>query len=139
MVTKAEIGKLQMVFKQLNKNQDGKLSYEELLIGFQEHMGQYESSKESVDRIFKLIDVDNSGAIDFSEFVTATVDRENLLSESKLRMAFRYYDKDDGGSISLEEIKEVLGVGQQITEEVWKKLVLEVDENGDGEISFEEF
>jgi calcium-dependent protein kinase len=73
-----------------------------------------------VDRIFKLVDVDNSGKIDFSEFVTATVDRENLLSEAKLRQAFRYYDKDDGGSISLEEIKDVLGVGQTISEEVWK-------------------
>ena len=62
-----------------------------------------------------------------------------LLSEAKLKQAFRYYDKDDGGSISLEELKDVLGVGQQITEEVWKQLVFEVDENGDGEISFEEF
>jgi calcium-dependent protein kinase len=33
----------------------------------------------------------------------------------------------------------VLGVGQQISDEVWNQLVLEVDENGDGEISFEEF
>jgi calcium-dependent protein kinase len=62
-----------------------------------------------------------------------------LLSETKLRQAFRYYDKDDGGSISLEELKEVLGVGQNITLEVWKVLVEEVDENGDGEIDFEEF
>jgi len=62
-----------------------------------------------------------------------------LLSETKLRQAFRYYDKDDGGSISLEELKEVLGVGQNITLEVWRVLVEEVDENGDGEIDFEEF
>lgn len=62
-----------------------------------------------------------------------------MLSETKLRQAFRYYDKDDGGSISLEELKEVLGVGQNITLEVWKVLVEEVDENGDGEIDFEEF
>ena len=103
------------------------------------YKGETKKSSEQVELIFDLVDVDNSGAIDFSEFVTATVDRENLLSEAKLRQAFRYYDKDDGGSISLDEIKDVLGVGQQITEEVWKQLVLEVDENGDGEISFEEF
>ena len=59
-----------------------------------------------------MVDVDNSGEIDFSEFVTATCDRDILLSEAKLKQAFRYYDKDDGGSISLEELKDVLGVGQ---------------------------
>ena len=29
-------------------------------------------AKDEVDRIFALVDVDNSGEIDFSEFVTAT-------------------------------------------------------------------
>ena len=36
-------------------------------------------------RIFALVDVDNSGEIDFSEFVTATVNRGNLLREDKLK------------------------------------------------------
>ena len=68
-------------------------------------------AKEEVDRIFEMVDVDHSNEIDFSEFVTATVNRGNLLSEEKLRKAFSYYDKDNSGSISCEEIKSVLGVG----------------------------
>jgi Ca2+-binding EF-hand superfamily protein len=36
-------------------------------------------AKEEVDRIFSLVDVDHSGEIDFTEFVTATVNRGNLL------------------------------------------------------------
>jgi len=36
-------------------------------------------------KIFKLVDVDNSGEIDFSEFVTATVNRGALLREDKLK------------------------------------------------------
>jgi len=62
-----------------------------------------------------LVDVDKSGEIDFSEFVTATVNRSNLLSEEKLRSAFNIYDKDKNGSISIDEIKEVLGVGKKIS------------------------
>lgn len=92
-----------------------------------------------MDRIFKLVDVDNSGEIDFSEFVTATVNRGQLLQEEKLRAAFSMYDKDNSGMISTDEIKEVLGVGKSITEDVWAQIVKEVDENGDGEVSFEEF
>lgn len=33
----------------------------------------------------------------------------------------------------------MLGVGANISEEVWKQIVSEIDENGDGEVSFEEF
>jgi Ca2+-binding EF-hand superfamily protein len=33
----------------------------------------------------------------------------------------------------------VLGFGKDISESVWDQIVKEVDENGDGQISFEEF
>ena len=56
----------------------------------------------------QLVDVDQSGEIDFSEFVTATVNRGKLLSDEKLQQAFAFYDKDGSGSISIEEIKNVL-------------------------------
>jgi Ca2+-binding EF-hand superfamily protein len=39
-----------------------------------------------------------------------------LLSEEKLQSAFNIYDKDKNGSISIDEIKEVLGVGKKISE-----------------------
>ena len=71
--------------------------------------------------------------------MTASVNKDNLLQEGKLKSAFEYYDKDGSGSISVDEIKDVLGVGKNISHEVWDQVVLEVDENGDGEVSFEEF
>jgi calcium-dependent protein kinase len=54
-----------------------------LLSGYEQFYGDF--AKEEVDRIFKLVDVDNSGEIDFSEFVTATVNRNQLLQEDKLK------------------------------------------------------
>jgi len=62
-----------------------------------------------------------------------------LLQEEKLKQAFSLFDKDGGGTISTDELRDVLGVGGNISEEVWMKIIMEVDENGDGEISFEEF
>ena len=53
------------------------LQYQELLDGYEEFYGEF--AKDEVDRIFKLVDVDNSGEIAFSEFVTATVNRGQLL------------------------------------------------------------
>ena len=34
-----------------------------------------------VNRIFDQIDVDNNGCIDYSEFVTVTIDKQKLLSK----------------------------------------------------------
>ena len=49
------------------------------------------------------------------------------------------FDKDGSGRISAEEIKEVLGFGKNMSEEAVNDIIKQVDANGDGEISFEEF
>jgi Ca2+-binding EF-hand superfamily protein len=49
------------------------------------------------------------------------------------------FDKDGGGSISIEEIKQVLSYGQKLDDDVIAQIIKQVDENGDGEISYEEF
>jgi len=49
------------------------------------------------------------------------------------------FDKDGGGSISTDEIRQVLSFGQNLDEKVVNDIIKQVDANGDGEISFEEF
>jgi len=49
------------------------------------------------------------------------------------------FDKDGSGTISADEIKAVLGQGKALSEEVTKEIMKQVDANGDGQISFEEF
>ena len=43
------------------------------------------------------------------------------------------------GFINLQEIKTILDQGKKIEDRVWKQLIMEVDNNGDGEISYQEF
>ena len=92
-----------------------------------------------VDRIMKVADADGSGEIDYSEWIVATMDKRKLLSNEKLETAFNLFDKDGSGTISADEVKDVLGVGKNIDEKIWNEIVMEVDANGDGEISFTEF
>ena len=87
----------------------------------------------------KLADFDGNGEIEYSEWVVATLDKQSLLTDEKLRTAFSIFDRDGGGTISATELKEVLGVGKNIDEKVWNDIILEVDINGDGEVSFPEF
>ena len=67
-----------------------------------------------VDRIMKIADTDGSGEIDYSEWIVATMDKKKLLSNEKLETAFNLFDKDGSGTISANEVKEVLGVGKNI-------------------------
>jgi calcium-dependent protein kinase len=137
LASKDEMAELQKAFKALDKNSDGKLSRDELIEGYTGILGDL--AEEEVDRIMKIADADGSGEIDYSEWVVATMDKRKLLTNEKLEVAFNLFDKDGGGSISADEIKEVLGVGKNIDEKVWNEIILEVDSNGDGEISFAEF
>ena len=68
----------------------------------------------------------------------ATMNEKDLVSQQKLKAAFRLFDKDGSGSISQDELKLALGIGDQY-DEVLSKLLDEIDENNDGEIQFEEF
>ena len=87
--------------------------------------------------MFKAVDLDGNNCIDYTEFVMATMNEKDLRSNEKLKAAFRLFDKDGSGTISPEEIRKVLGINS--SDKHLAELVAEIDENGDGEIQFEEF
>lgn len=66
LFTKNEESNLIEIFKSIDKNNDGKLSREELIEG-SSLLGL--SEQINVDEIMKNCDLDKSGYIDFTEFV----------------------------------------------------------------------
>jgi calcium-dependent protein kinase len=82
--------------------------------------------------------MNNSGKIDFTEFIVAATNEEKLLNMKKLENAFAYFDIDHSGYISMDEIKMFLNEKQDTNESV-RKLFDKVDLNKDGKISKEEF
>jgi calcium-dependent protein kinase len=92
----------------MDANGDGKLSRQEILDGYEEHFGK-QLDEDQLDRLFQQVDLDNSGFIDYSEFIMACMNDKKNLSEEKLIAAFKIFDKDDSGTISPDEIREVLG------------------------------
>lgn len=80
---KEEKDKLLKTFKKLDLDHDGQLTQEELLVGYSKLMGPEEAKRE-VNRIFDMIDVNRTGAIDFTEFLLATVNHKKLLTNERM-------------------------------------------------------
>ena len=106
------------------------------MLGYEEHFG-VPITEEMVDAMFKAVDLDGNNAIDYTEFVMATMNEKDLITNEKLKAAFRLFDKDGSGTISPDEIRKVLGINS--SDKHLNKLIAEIDENGDGEIQFDEF
>ena len=133
------------LFNSIDVNGDGKITKIELLTGLKKVLNINDDSlEEDVEKIFKNIDADNNGYIEFEEFVRGCIDKEKLLSEDVLKFAFRYFDKDGSGEITREEIKEIFFANVKKNDNVnleqqLEYIISEVDINGDGKISIDEF
>ena len=59
---------------------------------------------------------------------------------AEFREIFNLVDLDSGGSIDLEELRELMDLlGMKASEEEMAKMVSEIDSHGTGEITFEDF
>ena len=67
--------------------------------------------------------VDNSGTIDYREFIAATVHLNKLEREEHLVAAFRYFDKDGSGYITVDELQ------QACTEHNMTDVIREIDQD----------
>ncbi|CAK75708.1 unnamed protein product (macronuclear) [Paramecium tetraurelia] len=136
MSTQKEISELQNEFKRLDINNDGYLSKEELIKGYQQLKLDYKYAQEEVDRMIDMIDINRSGMIDFSEFCMAAINQEKLLSVQRVEQAFKIFDLNGDGFISKQELESIMG---DLGDDVWSQILSDCDGNNDGKISYEEF
>jgi calcium-dependent protein kinase len=135
-LTEDEVKKLKENFQKIDTNGDGMLSLDEVKKAICQNSNSA-ISLSNVEQIFKSIDTDNSGSIDYTEFIAASLDKNVYLQENKLYEAFKLFDVDGSGKISKDEIAYILGTGKKSSE--IDKLFKKYDTNNDGEIDFKEF
>lgn len=135
LIVSEEVNDLREIFHSLDKNGDGKLSKEELLEGFQEGSGIIGFN---IDKIFQECDADGNGYVDYTEFLVAASNWQNLASKERLKAAFKAYDQDGNGRISPQELVNALK-SSGIEKKIIKDMIEAADTNGDGEMDFDEF
>ena len=140
---KEELNELKKIFFAFDKNGDGKISKEEFVTGLSNNNDNLNSLLKDDDNIQGLLnnmDQDNNGYIGFEEFLIASINKEKILTEKNLKMAFNVFDRDKSGGISQNELKFILGeYNVNAKEHLWKKMIEQIDLNQDGQISYEEF
>ena len=113
---------LKDVFIKIDSSKDGVLTLDEIKKGMQEVVVNFAHDFDWQE-LFREIDTDGSGTIDYGEFVTAAVNKQTMLNQQNIDMMFRLYDKDGNGEITMSEFVEgmkcahALGGGQD--EEIW--------------------
>ncbi len=109
----------------------------------QQIMRKLGQSPTEEDLIEMISSVDDNGdhEIDFPEFLTLMKSRIGKRDhDDELREAFAVFDSDGSGAIDRKELKRLMKkLGQALTEGELDAMMDEVDTNGDGQISFEEF
>ena len=104
---------------------------------------EIDHAAEFVAKLYQLFDQDDSGEIDFREFVIGCSQFTSADSDAKLRFAFWLYDFNADGTISKEEMAKLLeGFNLASAKQIPAKVDMifqKVDRNRDGVISFDEF
>jgi len=135
-----EIKALKDVFLAMDADNDGHLSLAEMRDGIR-------NSNLEVPAALKEImeDVDSAehqGTISYTDFLAATLDRRAFARRDLCWHAFRNFDTDQDGTLSVEEVSRILQCDllQTLPEiELARKSLAEADANHDGQLSFDEF
>lgn len=135
-LSEEEIAGLRELFKMIDTDGSGHITFEELKIGL-ERVGSNLKDFE-IYELMQAADVDNSGTLDYGEFIAATLHLNKVEKEDHLVAAFSFFDKDGSGYITLDELQlacEEFGLQDVQLEE----MIQEVDQDNDGRIDYNEF
>ncbi|XP_056237983.1 calcium-binding protein 2-like [Seriola aureovittata] len=136
-----EIDELREAFVEFDKNKDGYISHKDL--------GECMRTMGYMPTEMELIELSQQicgGKVDFEDFVELMgpkmlAETADMIGVKELRDAFKEFDSNGDGQISLTELREAMKklMGEQVTNREINEILRDVDLNGDGLVDFEEF
>ena len=97
-------------------------------------------TKEEIETLYYSIDENSTGNIEYEELIRALSNKEKLLCEKNLKEAFSFFDKDNSGYISWNEIAEIIYPEGQIPKDIIKEFLKEIGQRDENmKIDFYEF
>eukprot|EP00092_Neocalanus_flemingeri_P018116 GFUD01019606.1.p1 GENE.GFUD01019606.1~~GFUD01019606.1.p1 ORF type:complete len:152 (+),score=55.23 GFUD01019606.1:41-496(+) len=126
-------------FDEFDTDGSGTISPEELL-GVLRAMGQNPTEDELLNLVME-VDIDGNGTIEFEEFLSMMKKSASEQDEeADLREAFKIFDRDKDGFISMKELKKVASMlGTMLSKEELDEFMAQADSDGNGKLDYDEF
>uniref|UniRef100_A0AC11BPS6 Calcium binding protein 2 n=2 Tax=Ovis TaxID=9935 RepID=A0AC11BPS6_SHEEP len=136
-----EIEELQAAFQEFDRDRDGYIGYRELGACMRT-LGYMPTEMELIEISQQI----SGGKVDFDDFVELMgpkllAETADMIGVRELRNAFREFDTNGDGCISLGELRAALKalLGERLSQREVDEILRDIDLNGDGLVDFEEF
>ncbi|XP_047434811.1 calcium-binding protein 4 [Mugil cephalus] len=139
-----ELDELQVAFKEFDYDADGFIHYKDIA-DCMRTMGYMPTEMELIE-IIQQIKMKWGGHVDFDDFCELMGPRmlaetAHMVGLKELRCAFKQFDSDGDGKITLDELKEGMKtlLGEKLKKGELEEILGDIDLNKDGNIDFDEF
>ncbi|KRX08023.1 Protein kinase-like domain [Pseudocohnilembus persalinus] len=133
LMSKDEIKHLKQVFLSMDKTGDGTLSKQELKDGYKQIHVLVDD--EDIDYVFSQLE-NNQNQIYFKDWLQIASKQEQIVSRQRLEEAFKLFDDNNDGKLSVDELKILFTDHNIIKDTTWTQLIQQFDKNNDGEQGF---
>lgn len=83
-MNKGEKERLSRVFKAIDLSGEGKLDRDELYNSYHQFFENSDVTRDEIDKIFKMVDFDKNGTIEYSEFIVAALHEDEIFTDVKI-------------------------------------------------------
>lgn len=146
-IQESERMELKQAFDMFDKNNDGKISDEELGLVLRTLGHDYTQS--DVEDMIKHADINENGYVEYDEFLLlmkkwstqgSPEEEEPVSEEDKTKETFKVFDMDGNGFIDQNELRHIMKrLGENLGDEDVQEMFKLADLNGDGLIDYQEF